>query len=264
MSSPVRSLLERFFKFKQNDGRIWLIDELRGLSIILMVLHHAAYDAVYMFGADLPVESVVVYILHVIFAALFVLISGASCRFSRSNLKRGALCFVCGMVITLVTGVVMPRSIVVFGILHLLGICMMLFALLQPALDKLSPPVGTAIFGVLSVLTFRVDRGFFGIPWLWEVRLPAALYSTEFLFPFGFPSENFFSGDYFPLLPWLFVFITGAYIGIYLKERRCPKFFFDLHSKPLALIGQNTLIIYMLHQPVIYALLYVFFKFILK
>ncbi|MBE6883227.1 MAG: DUF1624 domain-containing protein [Ruminococcaceae bacterium] len=259
MSSPLRFLREHFFKFKQSENRIWLIDELRGLSILLMILHHAAYDAVYMFGADLPVDSVVVYILHVIFASLFVLISGAACRFSRSNLKRGALCFLCGILITLVTGVFMPSSIIVFGILHLLGICMMFFALVQPLLDKLSPPYGILIFALLSVFSFRLSDGAVGIPWLLEYQLPEILYSTEFLFPLGFRSPNFFSGDYFPLFPWLFVFLTGSYIGIYLKQRRCPEFFTRLHCKPLAVIGQNTLIIYLVHQPVIYALLYLFF-----
>ncbi len=251
--------IRKIFKFRQTEGRIWLLDELRGLSILLMILHHAAYDAKYMFGVDLPVDSIVVYVLHVIFASLFVLISGAACRLTHSNLRRGAVCFGCGLVITLATWLVMPESVVVFGILHMLGIAMMLFALLRPALDRLKPAAGMVVFGLLAVLTCRVQYGFFGVPYLLEWRLPDALYSTNFLFLLGFPSPTFFSGDYFPLIPWLFVFIAGSYIGVYLKQRRCPKFFYKLHCKPLAVIGQNTLVIYMLHQPVIYGLMYLLF-----
>ncbi len=256
--------IRRIFKFRQTEGRIWLLDELRGLSILLMILHHAAYDAKYMFGAELPVDSVVVYVLHIIFASLFVLISGAACRLTHSNLKRGAVCFGCGLLITAVTGIVMPDSIVVFGILHMLGIAMMLFALARPALDKISPAAGIVVFSMLAVLTFRIPEGYVGIPYLLEWRLPRVLYSTEFLFFLGLPSPAFFSGDYFPLVPWLFVFIAGSYAGVYLKQRRCPDYFYKMHCRALAAVGQNTLVIYMLHQPVIYGLLYILFIYIIK
>ena len=258
------SLFGKIFKFRRTYGRIWLLDELRGLSILLMILHHAAYDAVYMFGANLPVDSVVVYILHLIFASLFVLISGAACRLTHSNLKRGAVCFGCGLLITLVTWLVMPDSVVVFGILHMLGISMMLFALIRPALDKIPPLAGIIIFGLLALLTSRIQDGFVGIPYLLELRLPRALYSIEFLFFLGLPSPSFFSGDYFPLIPWFFVFAAGSCLGILLKEHRLPEFFYKLHCKPLAAIGQNTLVIYLLHQPVIYGLMYLLFTYIIK
>ena len=253
------SFWSNFFRFRQGEGRVWAIDELRGLSILLMILHHAAYDAVYMFGADLPVDAVWVYVLHVIFASAFVAISGAACRFSRSNLKRGAVCFACGLVITLVTWLVMPDSIIVFGILHLLGLCMMIFALAQPLLDRIPPLAGLVVFALLAVLTFRVPNGFIGVPRLLEWELPRSLYSSDWLFFIGLPSPSFFSGDYFPLVPWLFVFLAGSFAGVFIKERRCPQFLYELHCRPLAVIGQNTLVIYMLHQPVIYGMLYLFF-----
>ena len=72
--------------------RIHLIDEIRGFSIIMMVIYHAAYDVVVIFNVDFPLfYHPVIRFLEPLFAGLFIFVSGMSGRLSRSNLKRGAL-----------------------------------------------------------------------------------------------------------------------------------------------------------------------------
>ena len=65
----------------------------------------------------------------------------------------------------------------------------------------------------------------------------------------GFPDENFFSTDYVPILPHIFMYWLGCGFYSILKERRvqleyCP-------SKCLAAIGKHGLIIYLVHQPLL-------------
>ncbi|MEG0895397.1 MAG: heparan-alpha-glucosaminide N-acetyltransferase domain-containing protein, partial [Oscillospiraceae bacterium] len=67
--------------------------------------------------------------------------------------------------------------------------------------------------------------------------------------------KHFYSADYFSLLPWFFIFISGIGFGKLLKEERLPKFFYNSHIKFLSVIGRNTIWIYILHQPIIFILL---------
>lgn len=243
----------------KSKERIGFVDEVRGLAILLMVVYHLFFDLVFIYGINIPIfYSSQMNLIRDIFAGLFIFISGSACRLSHNNLKRGVLCFLCGMLITVVTYVVIPEDIVRFGILHMLGISMILFFILQKPLDKIRfPIIGILIFSFLFLITFHVRDGQLG-----PFTLPNALYQTSWLYPLGFPSASFFSSDYFPLIPWLFLFLAGSYFGIYLKEHRLPRFFYKTHISPLAYVGRHTLIIYLAHQPILYGALYVIFYFV--
>lgn len=248
------------FEKKELSHRVWLIDELRGVFIILMVLYHLCYDLVYIFGVNIPAFrwSFTQYI-QLLIAGLFVFIAGTASRFSRNNLKRGAQCFALGMVMTLCTWLFMPSQLIMFGILHMLGVCMMLFPLIKPLLDKVDPFWGLVLCAALFFLTFNTQIGYWGMKG-WELNLPRQLYSTPFLFPLGFPQASFWSSDYFPMLPWLFWFIGGTFAGIYVKNGSCPAWVYKPHSRALAFFGRNTIYIYLVHQPVVYGALYLWFS----
>ena len=102
---------------KDLSSRVHLIDEVRGFAIICMVFYHAMYDLVVIFGVDFPVftSPVMQDILQPLFAGLFIFISGTAGHYSRSNLKRGAICFALGMALTLVTAVFMPAELIAFA-----------------------------------------------------------------------------------------------------------------------------------------------------
>ena len=244
----------------KTSKRVGLIDEIRGFAILCMVFYHLAYDLVVIFEMDVPLFGTpLLDALQAIFAGAFIFISGAACRYSRNNLKRGVLCLGAGIIITYVTGLFAPEQIVRFGILHMLGTAMIIFGLVEVLLDKLSPLVGMAVFGVLFVLFYNTIDGFFGIKGLFELECPIELYKAGVMYPLGFYGYNFQSSDYFPLLPWLFLFIAGSYFGVLLKGGTMPKWFYATHCKPLAFVGRKTMWIYLLHQPVIMAVIWIIF-----
>lgn len=255
----------------QSKRRIVLLDELRGLSVLFMVFFHGVYDIVYVFGKDLPWFRgfVMQQILQPIDAGMFIFLAGFSTRYTRSNLKRGLITFGLGMVITLSTLVAMPSQLIVFGILHGLGSYMLLFAAFEAVQKrlptqyrrrkKIPPLAGFALFFLLFGIFYNVNYGtigFFRIPLL---EMPQALYQSKISFLFGFPAASFSSADYFPLLPWFLLFMAGSYFGRWTKEGNVPEFFYRSRSTWIGWLGQHSLVIYMLHQPIIYGLLWVLF-----
>ena len=77
---------------------------------------------------------------------------------------------------------------------------------------------------------------------------------TPHLWLFGFTTPDFASADYFPLLPWFFVFLLGTWAGRYVKAGRLPQWFYTAKAPRLALVGRHALLLYVLHQPLLYAL----------
>ena len=223
----------------QNKQRIELMDGARGLSLFLMVFYHFFYDLATF--ADAPrwiFRNVVFDPLQYFFAGLFILISGVSSNFSHSNVLRGLRVLGVALVITLATTLMdMP---VVFGILHLLGTCMLLYGLTRKLWQKLPPWVVPTVCVLAIVLTARFANG-----------RPT---ETPHLWMFGLVTAEFDSVDYFPLLPWAFVFLLGAWAGRYVREGRLPRWFYDTKVPFFAPLGRHSLLVYVVHQPVLYGL----------
>lgn len=243
---------------KSLGNRVGLIDEVRGISIILMIIYHLFFDLVFIFGVKIDIfNSTQINLLRDMFAGLFIFISGTSCRLSHNNLKRGIICFCFGMVLTLVTWIFVPNEIICFGILHMLGISMIIYHMLEKILSKIKfPIIGILISVVFFWFTLGILNGTF-------LTLPKSMILSDWLFPIGITSPGFSSSDYFPLIPWIFIFIAGSYFGVYVIEKRLPEFFYNTHSGFLAYVGRYTLVIYLLHQIVIYGILYVIFYYII-
>jgi len=247
----------------KHQGRVGIIDELRGLSIILMIAYHAGYDLVSIFDVTIPFfNSTLLRFLQPLFAGIFILISGVACQYSSNNLKRGIQCFAIALGMSLVVYLVLPSEMIAFGILHMLGISMLAYGLFRKTLMKLTPAAGLTIFGLLFVFTYGLPKGYLGIFELSLIKLPQGLYQTQYLFPIGLPSAGFHSSDYFPLIPWLFLFLAGSYLGVWIKDDKMPGFLYKTHIRSLAFVGRYTLWIYILHQPVIYGVLSLIFYFI--
>lgn len=224
---------------EQTKRRIELIDALRGVSVCLMIVHHIVYDSCVFCGAPWSwFENPVVDGIHYLSAGAFVLLSGVSSNFSRSNVKRGLRALALAMVITVVTSCMdMP---IIFGVLHLLGTCMLLYGLTQAFWRKLPawviPALSVAgIFATAGLTNGRLTT----IPHLWI---------------FGLVTPDFVSTDYFPLLPWIFLFLLGTWVGGYVRDGRLPVWVYEAKAPRFAAIGRRSLVIYMLHQPVLYAL----------
>lgn len=245
---------------KIKTGRLHLVDELRGLLILNVVAYHTLYDLVYLFGVDMPwFRTQWAYWWQQWMSGSLIFLAGISCLLTRSNLRRGLKTLALGMVLTVVTLVVMPDEKILFGILHFMGCAMLLFGLLRPLLDKIPPKTGLVVCLVLFVLTKNIYYERVGIPYLCEIALPHFLYSSKLLFPIGLPHSGFVSSDYFPLIPWAFLFLAGSFLGRRIPAGRVPDFALKSRIPPLAFLGRHTLAIYLAHQPLIFALLFVLF-----
>ena len=228
---------------KNKSDRIELIDALRGFAVVLMVIHHLLYNLVEFLNAPVWFFSNPVFdVLHYIFAGLFIFLSGVSSRFSRGNIRRGLIVIAIAAGISLVT--YFMRMPIWFGILHLLGTSMLFYGLTSKfwgLIPKKAAPViyiTAIVAGVLATTYIKLS--------------PERL--RVFVWILGWRQPGLVSYDYFPILPWLFVFLLGSWAGLYILERKLPARFYEIKVPIFPKIGRKALIIYVLHQPILYPL----------
>lgn len=230
---------------EQPKSRIWELDALRGAAILGVIVIHLLFDLGYFLGVTFH-TSVVLQFIQQYGGVVFVALSGLCATLGRRSFRRGAAVFACGMAVTAVTygmvwlGMADETVIIRFGVLHLLGICMMLWPLLRRL-----PTWAMAVLGVLLViLGYWFNSFYVTVPWL---------------FPLGLRTSGFQSADYWPLLPQLGWFLLGAVVGrTAYKERRTLLPRFPSAAAPVRFLcwcGRQSLWIYLLHQPALYLLI---------
>lgn len=290
-----------------------LFDVIRGITLISMIAYHGMWDLVNIRGIRVPWYSARPgYLWQQSICWTFILLSGFCIIFSGRLCRRGLTVFGAGLVVTLVTILVLYEDRVVFGVLTLIGSCMLLMIPVRRLTDKIRQAAGTAGQGALPqpmqsdpassiaehevtgkesaqaagapepvriwvilmiacmtlfVLTRDVNAGRAGLSMLhrisrdlWGegipdlfVTLPQAWYRNLLTAYIGFPPASFYSTDYFSLLPWSFMYMAGYFAGLCVQaagwlDMRA----FQVDLKPLSWIGRHSLLIYMLHQPVLY------------
>ncbi len=222
--------------------RIWEIDFLRGVAVLLMVTFHFVVDLRDFYGVPLDYRQGLWFLLGKMSACLFILLAGISIRFSRSPLRHGLKVLVWGMAISIVTYFYDPVIYIRFGILHLLGVSLLLSAFLSR-------------FTNLTLMFFAVSSMLLGNFW----QGTAGLRSPWFI-PFGYPPISFATLDYYPLFPWLGVFVLGMVLGRKLYPKQISRLPENLPHTPLNRCGRNALAIYLLHQPILLLLLFFVFN----
>lgn len=245
---------------KMNIKRYAMPDSLRGLTLISMVIYHTVWDMVYIFGLDWAwYKSDWAHVWQQSICWCFILLSGFCWSFGKVKWKRGLIVFLAGVLITAVTLIVMPAERIVFGVLTFLGTAMLLMIPLDRLFCKWKPGMGLVFSMALFVLFRNVNDGWLGFgTWnLWE--LPGELYSGMFATYLGFTQESFFSADYFSVFPWIFLFSTGYFLHGVVKERNWMKYLAQGRCAFLEKLGKHSLVVYMLHQPVAYGVLWVCF-----
>lgn len=239
--------------------RYRLIDALRGLALVNMLVFHLLYDIFMVYGVDARwamYPGVVAWERFICIS--FILISGVSLNFSRHAYRRGLIVNACGLLITLVTALVMPDQIIIFGILNLIGCSMILTQAVRKWLEKLNPFAGAAAAFALFAFFFGVSNQYLGFFEVRLLELPDALYRTNYFAAFGIHNNEFFSTDYFPLFAWIFLFICGFFLWRAICALRWERFF-KARIPVLDFIGKYTLWIYMIHQPLLMGICFCFF-----
>jgi len=221
----------------QSRTRYGFLDAYRGLCVLVMVVYHGAFDlAVYGYIPLSLLINSVMNVIHPIFAGSFVLMSGATCRFSRNNLKNAVVLGLTAAGVSLGTRLFTPDMFISFGILHFFASATLIYSLLGRLFEraeKILAPVFAAVFAVLYTV-FPVNIQTSGLAFL------------------GFSIAKYYSGDYYPIIPWIFLFFVGTYTGGLIKNGRMPKALYSLSCPPLEKIGRHSLLIYIVHQPVLY------------
>ncbi len=234
--------------------RVRLLDALRGFSVISMVAYHALFDIVYYFGLlDAPwYRGLPGYVWQQSICWVFILVAGASLHYGRHPARHGLVVLGCAVLLTAATAIMGPAMLVSFGVLHMLGCAILLFALLRPVLRRVPAGPGAAVFFLLFAFFKQLPYGWLGILDARLIPLPAGLYFTKWLAPLGLPGPGFSSSDYFPLVPWVFLLLAGYCAWGLLKSRVPPT---APGKNPLEATGRHSLPIYMAHQPLIYGVL---------
>jgi uncharacterized membrane protein len=226
---------------KAKNNRIGEIDFIRGLSLIIMIYYHIIFDLEFIFGLPISTEMGINFWAGKI-GIIFIFISGVSSTLSKNKILRAFKLLIIAFLLTLVTfilNIIIPdnNSYIKFGIIHLLSASLFLSILFNRI-----KPIPTLIIGiiiiVIGIFISKID-----------VSLP-------FLFPLGLTTNTFSSLDFFPLFPNFGYFLIGITIGKILYKEK--KSLLKIPPKNiLNIIGKHSLNVYIIHQPIIFLLLYI-------
>lgn len=219
------------------------LDLLRTLAIVMMVVYHGTYDLEAYYGWDIGVLKGGWLIFARATASLFLLVAGMSLvvaherarakgRVWKRRLRRSAHILAAALAVSMATWVADPETYVRFGILHLIGVGILLLPFFL-RLKELNLVLGAACIAAGA----------------WVKTLTA---SSSLLLPLGVMVPGFRSVDYFPIFPWFGVMLIGAGLGqlLYVRfAKQAPA----LHPFPAWMTwpGRHSLGVYLLHQPLL-------------
>ncbi len=221
------------------------IDLLRGIAVACMILFHAAFDLVFFAGQQWELNSGGIWFIGRSAAVLFVALAGVSMGLAWKRkhgerksppLLRGIQIIGMGMAITAFTWIFFPMYTIWFGVLHLIGVGIILGTFLLPH------PRATFAVGISCTLA--------------GVILSIIPFTQEFLTTISLFPAAFQTFDYFPLLPWVGVFFLGMSAGNYFfpNGKQRYKITIDAQhpiSRAFIWAGRNSLILYFVHQPIL-------------
>lgn len=218
---------------------VWL-DTYRGIAIVLMVIFHFTYDLHYFHFIDLDTtRSALFRGFRIVIVSMFLSAAGMSFYlvyrdgFHRAKyLKRLAVMGAASLAVTAVSLVLFPQTWIYFGVLHFLFVA----SAIAPLFARI--PMRSLLIGIAVIAAFRLD--YVSMHPLFEWLAPLLhlpMYHTE---------------DLVPLIPWFGVVAIG--IGVMAILQRLKPF--DLRETVVARAGRHSLAIYLLHQPLLFALLY--------
>ncbi len=201
-----------------------------------MIYFHVIYDLKEIYGFDIAYDRGINFLTGRISAVTFMFVAGISCTLSRNNVRRGLRILALAMLITVVTCLYGPDFAIIFGILHFMGTAMIMYPLFKRLNVWMVAALATGLI-LISNVTGKIVA------------------NNDWLFILGITSPEFSSADYYPLIPWLGVFLYGTVFGRVVYGNKKSIFSFSLPDNIISMAGRHTLFIYMIHQPVAIAVL---------
>ena len=225
---------------KTSSDRFWEIDFLRGIAILMMIVYHIIFDLNYFGFTSTDLNSLPSLIFLYPIGTVFLLLVGISLTLSYKRvqhilttnqlrikyLKRGSSIFGFGILITMVTWIYPHQGFIVFGVLHCIGLSILLaYPFIR---SRVLIGIFCIIFGIIIRLSITVD-----FPWLiW----------------LGFVPRQFYTLDYFPLLPWYGVVLIGIFLGN-IQYKNHSRFIhtrlFTIYHNPPILFPRQTFVTYL-------------------
>lgn len=243
------------------NKRYFLLDSIRGICILGMIIYHTLFDIVAFFGV--PVTEAMVTAIDVVRdfgASCFICLAGICMHFGKRPLKRLALISAAALIVSLVTFITVPEMPVIFGILTFMAGASLIMIPLQKHLDKIPGSIGAVVSFILFFITFEVRHHYAGWYFIRLFDYPEAFYRNYFTAAIGFPFYGFATSDYYPLLPWIFMFFFGFFLWKVMRKSERLMKILDFRIPFLEKIGKVSLYIYVLHQPVVLGILFIIFN----
>ena len=252
-------------KKKPAKDRAWELDFLRGIALIMMLFMHMSWDVRYEFGF-----KVFSYLekgwfwsfIHPVIVVLFVSVSGICCTLSRNNVRRGLKLLAATVAMYLMTYLITTfagiNCLILFNVLAVLTCGIFLYALIAFIEKKTN-----ARSNVVNVIMGLV--GLYIVICGCDIHYMDYASDSLWFLPIGFDIKGAPAmADYMPLFPWLGVFLIGCVIGRMCYKEKKTLFagrgkVMTAISRPVEFIGRHSLVIYLAHQPIVYALLYLIF-----
>lgn len=237
--------------------RINYIDFFRGIAIINMVIYHLLFDLVNIYGFNYSwFNETPGHIWQQFISWTFIFISGVSMCFSRNSFKRGVKLLIISLAITISTNVFMPSMSIKFGVIHFIATAILITSLVNIVLKKINVNIKNSLKNnilcmVICFAIFLIVKSdiLFDISLISKLIL--LLKDIPGMFILGFPDREFYSADYFPILPWIFLFWSGYFLGkiVIMYSYNINKI--DIRENIITKLGRNSLLIYLTHQIVI-------------
>jgi uncharacterized membrane protein len=227
--------------------RYYLVDLLRGIAIALMLYFHFSFDLAHFGFTESDFYHDPYWLnLRTFIVSLFLFVVGISLVLATRNgiryrnfSKRIGLLLLFSVIITLNSYFMFPGRIIIIGILHFILLASLL-GLLFLRFYYLNLLLGIAII----LIGVTVQHAVFDNVWYHWIGMMTHKPSTE---------------DYVPLVPWFGVVLLGIFFMQY--ARRCPRLEMILQHKidhpvadGLSFLGRHSLVVYVIHQPILYGL----------